>query len=75
MHTYISATDAMNLGLPVTPRMAYQNLYLDVDYQVENSEVAVKSVRFYGDETTPVLSEDARLAIAQQIRDSLVFGY
>ncbi len=72
MHTYMSA---MNLGLPVSPNVQYQSLYLDVDYQVKNSEVAVKSVRLYGDDTTLPLSEDARLAIAQQIQDSLVFGY
>ncbi|MGI8739015.1 MAG: hypothetical protein ACR2KU_05040 [Gammaproteobacteria bacterium] len=73
MHTYMSAT---NIGLPVNPDAEYRNLFLDVDYQVENSEVVVKSVRFHGhDRTTPVVSEDARLAIALQIYDSLVFGY
>jgi hypothetical protein len=35
----------------------------------------VKSVRSCGGELTPVLSEGARLAIAQQIQDSLEFGY
>jgi len=40
---------------------------------VENSDVVVKAVRFYGDDsTTPVVSEDARLAIAQQIQDSFL---
>lgn len=71
MHTYINA---MKLGLSVNPNLEYRNLYLDVDYQVEDSEVAVKSVRFYGDDTTPALSEDALLTIAQQIQDSFLVG-
>jgi len=73
MHTYHTYMNAMNIGLPVNPDVEYQNLFLDVDYQVENSDVVVKAVRFYGDDsTTPVVSEDARLAIAQQIQDSFL---
>jgi hypothetical protein len=85
MHTYLSASNsnvdyhtylsAMDLGLPCNSNVDHQNLYLEVDYQVENSEVVVKSVRSCGGELTPVLSEGARLAIAQQIQDSLEFGY
>jgi hypothetical protein len=86
MHTYLSASNsnvdyhtylsAMDLGLPCNSNVDHQNLCLEVDYQVENSEVVVKSVRSYGNgEITPVLSEGARLAIAQQIQDSLEFGY
>jgi hypothetical protein len=72
MHTYISA---MNLGLSVEPHVAHRDLYLDVEYQVENSEVAVKAVHVYGDDTPLVLPKDACLTLAQQIKDNLVFGY
>ncbi len=66
----------MNIGLPVNPDADYRNLFLDVDYQVENSEVVVKSVRFHGhDRTVPVVSEDALQAIALLIYDSSVYGY
>jgi hypothetical protein len=60
MHTYINT---MNLGP------------MDVDYQVEKSQVVVKSVHSDGDDITIVLSEDSRLTLAQQIQDSLEFGY
>ena len=60
MHTYINT---MNLGP------------MDVDYQVEKSHVVVKSVHSDGDDITIVLSEDSRLTLAQQIQDSLEFGY
>jgi hypothetical protein len=80
MHAYINAMNlglpinpnAMNLGLPIKP-----NVYLDVEYEVENSQVVLKSVRCYGAdiELTPVISEDIRLTLAQQIQDRLEFGY
>jgi hypothetical protein len=62
----------MNLGLPINP-----NVYLDVDYQVENSQVVLKSVRCYGAdiELTPVISEDIRRTLAQQLQDRLDLGY
>jgi hypothetical protein len=68
MHTYISAT---KVGLPVNPDLGYQNLYLDVNFQLEDSEVVVRSVRYYGGGIAPVLSKDARLAIVQRIQDRL----
>lgn len=62
MQTY---TSAMNFDLDLNPNVEYRDLYLDVDYQVENSEVAVKSVHSSGHDITPILSEDNHLAIAQ----------
>jgi uncharacterized membrane protein len=60
MHTYINT---LNLGP------------MDVDYRVEKSQVIVKSVHSDGDDITAVLSEDARLSLAQQIQDCLESGY
>ncbi len=60
MHTYINT---LKLGP------------MDVDYRVEKSQVIVKSVHSDGDDITAVLSEDARLSLAQQIQDCLASGY
>ena len=60
MHTYINT---LNLGP------------MDVDYRVEKRQVIVKSVHSDGDDITAVLSEDARLSLAQQIQDSIESGY
>lgn len=67
MHTYLNA---MHLELPVNP-----DEFLDADFQLENSEVVVKSVHAYGDDTTFDLPDDIRRALAQQIQGSLEFGY
>jgi hypothetical protein len=48
---------------------------MDVDYRVEKSQVIVKSVHSDGDDITALLSEDARLSLAQQIQDCLESGY
>jgi hypothetical protein len=72
MQTY---TSAMYFDVNLNPHVAHRNLYLDVDYQVDNSQVTVKSVHSFGRDVSSDLSKDNCLAIAQQIEDSLEFGY
>jgi hypothetical protein len=57
----------MNYDLSFYLDVDHQNLYLEVDYQVENSQVTVKSVHLDGHDISRDLSKGNQLAIAQQI--------
>ncbi|HKH20774.1 MAG TPA: hypothetical protein VKB53_07805 [Gammaproteobacteria bacterium] len=67
-------TTAMDFDLPSPRTEKLFSLYLEVDYQVEDSQIIVRSVRTddgFGHDITSALSDDDLQAVAQQIEDKV----
>ena len=68
MRTY---TSARNFDLSFSRNNTPFNLYLEVGYQVDDSQVTVRSIRSSGHNIISELSNDDVQAIAQQIEDKV----
>jgi hypothetical protein len=64
-------TNAMNFALNSDRDAGSQNFYLEVDYQVDDSQVTVRAVQSSGRDITSALSNDDLQAIGQQIEDKV----
>jgi hypothetical protein len=64
-------TNAMNFALNSDRDAGSQYLYLEVDYQVDDSQVTVRAVQSSGRDITSALSNDDLQAIGQQIEDKV----
>jgi hypothetical protein len=64
-------TSARNFDLSFSRNIRPFNLYLEVNYQVDDSQVTVRSVQSSGHNIISELSDDDVQAIAQQIEDKV----
>jgi hypothetical protein len=72
MRTYVGPS---NTDPNVHPSATYQKQCLEVDYQVEDSQVIINSVHSLGCDDASEFSAVNRRAIALHIEDRSVFGY